>query len=302
MIEFDVFISHNTKDKPIVRELIKKLNDRRLRIWFDDEMIIPGDSIQDKLEEGIEYSRAALVLVGKEGLGPWEKREVNALLQDAANKYKRIIPVLLPGNYEQPKLPLFLRDCHYVDFRKGLDTNNFEKLVKGITRNKPHIRSTVFHKKLMSSNTGAYSVDTIGLNSSSFSLFKKSVHWLDVFAKPKIVFWSILTLAFILIFALQELTINLSIGNTANEVNNKNSENSRLVTLNADSKKTQVLIHIDGADPTPCSYPCKFYAPFGALVYWEAKRKGYQSKSGSFRVNVENTRDIDLEPRSGSNL
>lgn len=300
MIEFDVFISHNTKDKPIVRELIKKLNDRRLRVWFDEEMIIPGDSIQDKLEEGIEYSRTALVLVGKEGLGPWEKREVNALLQDAANKSKRIIPVLLPGNYEQPKLPLFLRDSHYVDFRKGLHTNGFEKLVKGITKNKPHIRFAASHKQPISSNTGSYTLDTIILNPSSSSFFNKSMHWFAVFTKPKIVFWSILILAFILMFALHQSLINSSIDITANEVNNKNSENGRLVTLNTDSK-TEVLIHIDGDRPTPCSYPCKFHAPLGALVYWEAKRKGYQSKSGSFRVNVENTRDIDLEPRLGSN-
>jgi hypothetical protein len=139
VFKYDVFISHNSVDKPVVRELVNKLRQRdpEISIWFDDEKIDLGESLQDKLAEGLKLSRIALVLVGKEGLGQWEKLEVKGLIHTAATKHKTIIPVLLPGDYEEPELPYFLIDLLYLDMRKGIDSNSIEKLVRGITKGKP---------------------------------------------------------------------------------------------------------------------------------------------------------------------
>jgi hypothetical protein len=40
---YDVFLSHNAKDKPRVRRLAERLRQARLRIWFDEWIIKPGD-------------------------------------------------------------------------------------------------------------------------------------------------------------------------------------------------------------------------------------------------------------------
>ncbi|MBI4768804.1 MAG: toll/interleukin-1 receptor domain-containing protein, partial [Deltaproteobacteria bacterium] len=40
---FDVFISHNSKDKPRVRPLAEKLRANGLQVWFDEWAIKPGD-------------------------------------------------------------------------------------------------------------------------------------------------------------------------------------------------------------------------------------------------------------------
>jgi hypothetical protein len=37
---FDVFLSHNSKDKPRVRKLAVALRDRGLRVWLD-EWVLP---------------------------------------------------------------------------------------------------------------------------------------------------------------------------------------------------------------------------------------------------------------------
>jgi hypothetical protein len=39
---FDVFLSHNSKDKPTVRQLARALQARGLKVWLDEEQLVPG--------------------------------------------------------------------------------------------------------------------------------------------------------------------------------------------------------------------------------------------------------------------
>src|SRR3712207_3405107 len=100
---FDVFLSHNSKDKPMVRQLAEALAARGLQVWLDEWQLQPGLSSQQLLEEGIRASRSAAVLVGKDGLGPWEDEEMQAALRLAVRDQRPIIPVLLPDAPSQPQ-------------------------------------------------------------------------------------------------------------------------------------------------------------------------------------------------------
>ncbi len=68
--EFDVFLSHNSKDKPAVRRLADALEDRGVRAWLDERELIPGRPWQKALERILETCRTTAVLVGADGLGP----------------------------------------------------------------------------------------------------------------------------------------------------------------------------------------------------------------------------------------
>ena len=70
-MDFDVFLSHNSKDKPAVRELARRLSDRGIRVWLDEDQLIPGRNWQPLLEQGIQQSATGAVLVGPHGLAPW---------------------------------------------------------------------------------------------------------------------------------------------------------------------------------------------------------------------------------------
>ena len=59
--QYDVFISHNSKDKVVVRDLAQRLKKDGLRVWFDEWEIKPGDSIPLKIEYGLEQSRTLLL-------------------------------------------------------------------------------------------------------------------------------------------------------------------------------------------------------------------------------------------------
>jgi TIR domain len=103
---FDVFLSHNSRDKPAVRQIAEALRDRRgLKVWLDVWELPPGVPWQDELENVIRTVRSAAVLVGKDGLGPWEIPEMRACLSEMVSRKLRklrVIPVLLPDVPAKP--------------------------------------------------------------------------------------------------------------------------------------------------------------------------------------------------------
>ena len=134
---FHVFLSHNSRDKDAVIELAEALKDRNLRPWLDVWDLRPGHPWQEEAEEVIKTLPAAAVLVGRDGQGPWQEREVRALLTQFVDRNVPVIPVLLPGAPDKPDLPLFLQDFTWVDLRNGVDKKGLDLLIWGITGRKP---------------------------------------------------------------------------------------------------------------------------------------------------------------------
>ncbi len=52
--EFNVFLSHNSKDKPAVRRLANALEARGIRAWLDERELVPGRPWQEALEHILE--------------------------------------------------------------------------------------------------------------------------------------------------------------------------------------------------------------------------------------------------------
>ena len=137
MTTFDTFLSHNSKDKPIVRQLADALVARGLRPWLDERELVPGRPWQEALEEIIQTTKTAVVMFGPAGLGPWEEPEMRACLSEFVDRKLPVIPVLLPGAPKQPDLPLFLKAFTWVDLRGGLTDDGLDRLQWGITGQKP---------------------------------------------------------------------------------------------------------------------------------------------------------------------
>lgn len=135
--QFDVFLSHNSQDKPAVRKLKRRLAARELSAWLDLDELQPGVPWQKLLEAGIKSSASVAVLIGKDGLGPWEDEEMQGALRLAVKDQRPIIPVLLPGAPAQPELPMFLGNRTWVDLRDGFTKAGLARLEWGITGQKP---------------------------------------------------------------------------------------------------------------------------------------------------------------------
>ncbi len=113
---YDVFLSHNAKDKPRVRRLAERLKQAGLRVWFDEWNVGPGDIIALKVDDGLERSRALLLCVSPNALASgWVALERStAIHRDPANAGRRFIPLLLADC----DMPDTLRRYKYVDFRE----------------------------------------------------------------------------------------------------------------------------------------------------------------------------------------
>ena len=95
--QFDVFLSHNAKDKPRVRRLAERLQQAGLRVWFDEWNVRSGDIIALKVDEGLEQSRVLLLCISPNALASgWVALERStAIHRDPANEGRRFIPLLL---------------------------------------------------------------------------------------------------------------------------------------------------------------------------------------------------------------
>jgi len=112
---YDVFLSHNSRDKPQVRKLAERLKEAGLRVWFDDWVIRPGDDIYLAIERGLEAARVQVLCLSPSALGSeWVTLERNTVLfRDPTNAGRRFVPLLLADC----ALPDTLRRYKYLDFR-----------------------------------------------------------------------------------------------------------------------------------------------------------------------------------------
>ena len=134
--QFDVFLSHNSADKPVVEQLAQQLTNTNIRVWLDKWNLIPGEPWQEGLEEALDGCRTVAVFMGPTSISPWENEEMRSALETRVrDNSRRVIPVLLPGapDPRDRPLPRFLRRLTWVDFRGGLDdAETFNRLLAGI--------------------------------------------------------------------------------------------------------------------------------------------------------------------------
>jgi hypothetical protein len=67
--QYDVFLSHSSKDKAVVRPLAERLRTDGLRVWLDEWEIKPGHNIPAKIEEGLEHSRVLVLCMSANAFG-----------------------------------------------------------------------------------------------------------------------------------------------------------------------------------------------------------------------------------------
>src|SRR5580698_3468295 len=113
--DYDVFLSHNSRDRVSVRQLAERLRSAGLRVWFDEWELRPGDLISLAIDSGLERSRTLVLCLSPAALGSgWVSLErVTVLFRDPSLKDRRFIPVLL-ADCEMPHSMLRYR---YIDFR-----------------------------------------------------------------------------------------------------------------------------------------------------------------------------------------
>ena len=131
--DFDVFLCHNSEDKKNIKAIGKILKKNEIWPWLDEWELRPGVDWIDVLEEQIENIRMVAVFAGENGIGPWQLKEIKAVLNVFEEKEKEIIPVILPHCCKEPDFPVFIRSKQRVDFC-NIDPYPMAELIYGITK------------------------------------------------------------------------------------------------------------------------------------------------------------------------
>jgi WD40 repeat protein len=134
---FDVFLSHNSREKPVVERIAEKLKRVGFEPWLDKWCLTPAGDWQDELATGLRASQACAVFIGPSGIGSWEDLEYKlATDRMAKDRAFRVFLVLLPGlsePFDTSALPPFLSTRTWIDLRKGIeDARGFQSLIHGI--------------------------------------------------------------------------------------------------------------------------------------------------------------------------
>jgi len=113
-VSIGVFLSHNSNDKPFVRKLARDLESHGVNCWIDEAEIKIGDSLVEKIREGIDSVDYVAVVLSHDSINsPWVQREIDVSInKEILNKDIKVLPLLL----EKCELPGFLLGKFYADF------------------------------------------------------------------------------------------------------------------------------------------------------------------------------------------
>jgi len=137
---FDVFLAHNSKDKPDVLKIAGRLkNEFHLKPWIDSQQIAPGNSINNQIQNVISRCKSIAIFFSDNGLGNWQRQELAVAMSLCFAKETTVIPVLLPSFTDPSKLPLFIQTFRWVKFSSLNDDLAISDLIWGITGKRSYI-------------------------------------------------------------------------------------------------------------------------------------------------------------------
>jgi hypothetical protein len=112
----NVFISHRGSDAKEAEQLAIEIRNAGHQVWLDAWKIELGDSIIERINEGLEGATYVVVCFSSSGItAPWMSREwMPALARQLKGYSVKLLPVALTGR-EQPAI---LADLKYADLVK----------------------------------------------------------------------------------------------------------------------------------------------------------------------------------------
>jgi len=125
---YDVFLSHSSKDKSIVRDVAERLRADGIKVWFDEWVLKPGDSIPAKIDEGLDHSRVLVLCMSVNAFGSdWAQLEASTFrFRDPLNKGRSFVPLRLDDTPIKGSLAQFL----YIDWLPSAREREYTRLLE----------------------------------------------------------------------------------------------------------------------------------------------------------------------------
>ena len=128
---FDIFLCHNSEDKPEVKKIRDRLKHVGLHPWLDDGDLRAGGRWLKSLQERIVQIPSAAIFFGSHGIGRVQEHEIEILANEAMKRALPLIPVLLNSSVDKPNLSPLLELRGWVDFR---EPDPIKKILRGLRK------------------------------------------------------------------------------------------------------------------------------------------------------------------------
>lgn len=128
------FISHNSKQKRWVREVVEQWRALGLQVFFDEDSIEIGEDITSGIERGLKASRYVVFVITPESLkSHWVGLETAITIYDDPDAQKnRLIPILLEP-VDKKKIRAAIKRLNWVDLTHkdaGVRRTRYHMLLK----------------------------------------------------------------------------------------------------------------------------------------------------------------------------
>lgn len=111
---YPIFLSHSSKNKPEIEELIPYITAKNIPVWFDKFNIDYGESLIKAIQKGIKDSFAAIFWITNEFIqSNWCDTELETLLNRFASKKNVLILPIVAHDVDTEKLELLLGNLKY---------------------------------------------------------------------------------------------------------------------------------------------------------------------------------------------
>jgi tetratricopeptide (TPR) repeat protein len=126
-----VFISYSSHDRSFAEKLAKDLSGMGVGVWFDQWEMGVGDSLIEKISEGIENNDFLAIILSPFSIeSSWVNKELRtALCREIEQKSVFVLPIL----YQDCKIPMFLKEKIYADFRVDYE-NGLKKILSVVLK------------------------------------------------------------------------------------------------------------------------------------------------------------------------
>ncbi|EHQ07863.1 toll/interleukin-1 receptor domain-containing protein [Leptonema illini] len=126
-----VFISYSRTDSAFVDKLAVELVKERMNVWLDRWELKVGDSLLDRIQQAIQNADYLCIVLSKAAVeSEWCRKELNAgLMRELEERHIILLPILI----DDCKIPLFLREKLYADFRRSFD-DGFQQLSESLAQ------------------------------------------------------------------------------------------------------------------------------------------------------------------------
>jgi TIR domain len=148
-----VFLSYTSDDRDLARRIAEALQANGIETWWDQWCIYPGDSLRQKIDEGIAECTHFVVLLTPQSIEkPWVNQEMDAGLVRTLNDQCKFLPVRceLPAS----ALPPLLSGMHSPAITADEDVTQLIHDIYGVGRKPPRGAPPAAVQAAMHAKTG----------------------------------------------------------------------------------------------------------------------------------------------------